>query len=124
MKEKIEEGKILHLTLKKKWFDMILRGEKKEEYREIKMYWATRLTGGFPSTYGIDTVHPDFKDFDTIEFKNGYSKDAPVMKVECKGMRIGFANAEWCDKGDFYNCYIIELGKVLSNTQTSQNATK
>ena len=27
--------KILHLTLNKKWFDMILLGEKKEEYREI-----------------------------------------------------------------------------------------
>jgi len=35
--------KILNLTLKKKWFDMILSGEKKEEYREIKQYWETRL---------------------------------------------------------------------------------
>jgi len=28
--------KILEMTLKKKWFDMISSGEKKEEYREIK----------------------------------------------------------------------------------------
>ncbi len=28
----------LHLTLKKNWFDLILSGEKKEEYREIKHY--------------------------------------------------------------------------------------
>jgi len=28
----------LHLTLKKNWFDLILSGEKKEEYREIKPY--------------------------------------------------------------------------------------
>ena len=28
--------KYLHLTLKKNWFDLILSGEKKEEYREIK----------------------------------------------------------------------------------------
>ena len=31
--------KYLQLTLKKKWFDLILSGEKKEEYREIKPYW-------------------------------------------------------------------------------------
>lgn len=35
--------KILHLTLTKKWFDMILSGEKKEEYREITKYWKVRL---------------------------------------------------------------------------------
>lgn len=33
----------LILPLKKKWFDMIASGEKKEEYREIKEYWRTRF---------------------------------------------------------------------------------
>lgn len=33
----------LKLTLKKKWFDMIASGEKKEEYREIKPYWIKRF---------------------------------------------------------------------------------
>lgn len=28
--------KTLHLVLKSKWYDMIDRGKKKEEYREIK----------------------------------------------------------------------------------------
>ena len=36
-------GKTLHLTLKKKWYDMIASGEKKEEYREVKKYWIRRL---------------------------------------------------------------------------------
>jgi len=35
---------ILHLNLKKKWFDMIASGEKKEEYREMKKYWIKRMT--------------------------------------------------------------------------------
>jgi hypothetical protein len=35
--------RVLHLTLKKKWFDMIASGEKKEEYREDKEYWRRRL---------------------------------------------------------------------------------
>ena len=34
---------ILPLTLNKKWFDMILSGVKKEEYREIKSYWIKRF---------------------------------------------------------------------------------
>lgn len=29
---------MLILPIKRKWFDMILSGEKKEEYREIKPY--------------------------------------------------------------------------------------
>ncbi len=37
------ENKILHLNLKKMWFDLILCGEKKEEYREIKIYWLKRF---------------------------------------------------------------------------------
>jgi hypothetical protein len=35
--------KILNFTIKKKFFDMILSGEKTEEYREIKPYYWTRL---------------------------------------------------------------------------------
>ena len=35
--------KILTLTVSKQWFDMIVAGEKTEEYREIKGYWVKRL---------------------------------------------------------------------------------
>lgn len=35
--------KILHFSLKAKWYRMIESGEKPEEYREIKHYWAFRL---------------------------------------------------------------------------------
>lgn len=34
---------MLVLPIKKKWFDMIASGEKKEEYREIKDYYDTRI---------------------------------------------------------------------------------
>lgn len=34
---------MLILPIKKQWFDMIRREEKKEEYRENKPYWTTRL---------------------------------------------------------------------------------
>lgn len=35
--------KTLHLVLKSKWYDMIDRGEKKEEYRENTSYWMKRI---------------------------------------------------------------------------------
>lgn len=54
---------ILHLTLKKKWFDLILSGKKTEEYREIKPYWEKRLMG---------------KTYDKVIFRNGYATPMPL----------------------------------------------
>ena len=100
--------KTLHLTLKKKWFDMIASGVKKEEYREIKSYWDKRLME--LNDLGEIT---DKKDFDIIQFRNGYSKDAPVLIVEFKGVVFGEAKPEWSDnaKGMYY---VISLGKILN----------
>ncbi|MEK6945573.1 MAG: ASCH domain-containing protein [Nanoarchaeota archaeon] len=67
--------KILYLTLKKKWFDLISSGEKKIEYREIKPYWTKRLFDNGNS-----------KKFDFIIFKNGYTKNSPKIKVEFLGI--------------------------------------
>lgn len=65
--------KILKLTIKKKWFDLIKSGEKKIEYREYKQYWITRI---------VD------KNYDVIEFKNGYKKNSPKILLEYKGYEI------------------------------------
>lgn len=102
--------KVLHLTVTRQWFDMIASGEKKEDYREIKMYWATRLTGGFPNVYGIDRNNPDFKEFDYIHFKDGYNRPR-TMNVEWKGAAMGRGRPEWGapDK----DVYIIKLGNRL-----------
>ncbi len=35
--------RVLHMTLKRKWFDMIASNEKLEEYGEVKRYWIARL---------------------------------------------------------------------------------
>ena len=82
----MKRKRILHLTLLRKWFDLIASGEKTKEFRDIKPYWTKRLLG---------------KEFDEIYFKNGYSKNALFMRIQWKGM-----NREK-DK------YAIILGKVL-----------
>ena len=58
---------MLVLPIKKKWFDMILSGEKKEEYREIKPYYDSRLNKkvNFCESTGYGYY---------IFLRNGYSK--------------------------------------------------
>lgn len=101
---------VLHLTLKKKWFDMIASGEKKEEYREKKDYWVFRLCN-FKNCIETNDYN-NFKHFDIIEFRNGYSKNAPKLTVQCLGIKIGQAKPEWSDnwQGDVF---IIKLGDIL-----------
>ena len=96
---------------------MIKSGVKKEEYREIKDYWIKRF-----KDMSLEPPFKPFKEFSVIEFKNGYAKDAPTMRVEFKGIHIGKPKVEWCidaiefdqDNGSYEDCFIIELGSVLS----------
>lgn len=121
--------KILHLTLKKKWFDMIASGEKKEEYREIKPYWFRRLVlkgkdaliepwtesiknKNLAARWNFDNYYYG-KTFDTIVFKNGYSKDAPTITIQFKGISIGKAKPEWSDNWQG-EVFVIKLGKKLT----------
>lgn len=73
---------MLTLPIKKKWFDMILSGEKKEEYRNITSYYNSRF-----SKYLIG------EPFEVL-FRNGYSKNSPTIK--CKVFRdIDMGNPKW-----------------------------
>ena len=58
---------ILPLVLKGKWFDMIERGEKREEYRMATDYWLKRLANW--------DLHP--AGTPVVEFRLGYAKNAP-----------------------------------------------
>lgn len=101
--------KILHLTLKKKWFDMIASGKKKEEYLEMKPYWQHRLVKqGYWHTQAV-------KDFDIIRFKNGYGKNAPTMDVEfLGGYPADFGLKEWGGHDHTtLRIFVLKLGKIL-----------
>lgn len=108
--------KILKLTLKKQWFDMILSGEKKEEYREKKTYWVNRLCSGFPSAY-------DAKDFDAVQFYNGayFSDKLPNFLIEWEGMERRTGRPEWgAVEGTEY--FVIKLGEIIqNNTANAEN---
>ncbi len=113
----------LNLTLKKKWFDMIKSGEKLEEYRETKPFWATRLMLLNGTKRGIrvweyESIETDkpaysFRKFDTVTFRNGYGKNAPTVTVECLGISIGTAKPEWSDNWQG-QVFVIRLGKIIN----------
>lgn len=91
--------KILHLNLKKEWFDKIKSGEKIHEFREYKEYWTKRLCD-----------KNTFKKYDVIEFKNGYQKNAPTIIAEFKSTEL--KNDIETPLG-FGNFYVINIGNIL-----------
>lgn len=128
--------RILHLTLRKKPFDLIAAGIKKEEYRAISIHWIVRLIDiqypdeePTPKKCHADWILESYKEghdlfdvvkhlyskvkqFDAILFRNGYSANAPSVLVEWKGLDIGPAVPEWADgmEGEFFR---IHLGGII-----------
>lgn len=117
---------VLKLTVKKEWFDLIKSGEKTEEYREQKSYWESRLQlykGKRISSNEWDRYYDEFYSFDQthhisfvkythVEFKNGYSKDAPTIITECKGIKIGKPTKQGSQLFK-ENVFIISIGAVV-----------
>lgn len=115
----------LTLPLKKKWFDMIASGEKKEEYREISPYWIKRLLRcGFLCNGKCilmgEIVCPacrylKYTSFDTAVFTLGYpKKDDMTRRIAFKieDIEISEGKEEWgAEAGTVY--FVIKLGERL-----------
>ncbi|TNE31685.1 MAG: ASCH domain-containing protein [Bacteroidetes bacterium] len=93
--------KTLTLPIKRKWFDMIKSGKKREEYREIKPHWERRLIN-----------NGKLREFDQVLFINGYRSDSERLLVQCTGIGVGTGEMDWgAEQGSIY--FIIELGNIL-----------
>ncbi len=91
---------ILPLVLKRKWFDEVRLGGKREEYRAATPYWAVRLSNWQRSS----RRH-------VVEFRLGYAKDAPrvafaspwhIAAADCR-------HPEWGEPTTLH--YVILLGE-------------
>jgi hypothetical protein len=128
---------VLHLTLKKKWFDMVLSGEKTEEYREIKPYWIDRFLRPLFSIGSMEADQHDkeefyydvvnyektawdshyemlkffqheVRDYDLVKFVNGYGADRPAITLELKKIIFGDGKPEWgAEKDKRYFCLLL-----------------
>jgi hypothetical protein len=93
--------KTLHLNLKRKWFDMILSGEKKEEYREIKKHWVKQLLDFKPFYYYFKG---DTKEDRLAAHERGYSE---LIKNIKNGTYVGYQHKNLVSSGiDGKNLYI------------------
>lgn len=117
---------------------MIWSGEKKEEYREITPYWATRFLGesqafwrgylgynsnnkrcyGFKNQESIDFIVSKCKGFKAFEVNImtlGYPKSTDtdrILEVEHKGIEIRTGKPEWgAVEGVKY--FVLDLGEII-----------
>lgn len=122
----------LHLNLKRKWFDMIAKGEKTEEYRDIKetilrliidknkasseealvFCNSCKKKSANALNRSIGYFSNNGKKFDTITFSNGYRKGRDQFVIELKGIKIDTGKASWgASVGVFY--IVLELGRII-----------
>lgn len=100
---------MLVMPIKKKWFDMILSGEKKEEYREIKPYYKSRFKNIFEmAPYSFIPVGNDKKQ---IMFRNGYSTNCPSFIADCT-LDIKTGKEEWGAEKDV-EYYVLTIHKIV-----------
>jgi len=113
--------KVLHLTLKATWFDMIACGEKKQEYRDLKPFWVKRLCDEHKGQMGGDFVDKHkviaytFKPFTHVCFARGghFHPSLPQITLECKGIEIATGKSEWgAEPGKEY--FVIQLGEIVA----------
>lgn len=72
---------MLTFPIKRRWFDMIRSGEKKEEYRDKTSYYDARLG---------DCIGREIE----VLFRNGYARTSPTVKATVT-VSIGTGRAEW-----------------------------
>lgn len=138
----MKKPKILHLTLKERWFNLILSGDKKEEYREIKAHYISRLlkqkiqskfrddlawilAGNDeelePIKYFKDSGF-SFKDFDFARLCLAYAKNRPEIDIEIKNVKIGIGEKKWgAEENELY--FVIELGDILETRNILERIT-
>lgn len=83
----------LRIVIKQPWFNEIAAGTKKTEYRDEKPFWHARLFNKDGSR----------KEYNFIEFINGYNPDSKRMITEYKGFSI--RNGK----------YHIKIGRILKS---------
>ena len=96
---------MLTLPIKKKWFDMIKSGEKKEEYRTRNNYYYTRFKKI------VDNLESGCDQY--ILLRNGYSSKSPTIKIKIENILIGKGKEEWGFIGSEV-CFIIKISEVVT----------
>ena len=102
------KGRILHLTLKKEPFEVMITGEKDREFREKSDWITSRLFD-----------RKGQKNYNYVKFTNGYGNDRPFFYAEFKGFDTVFGYQQTYSNGFCISTrdemYMIRLGKILKH---------
>jgi len=115
----------IHLNLKSVWFDLILDGKKKEEYREIKPFFQKMFCTFFLNSCNVcnnkdcptcfkTSGSSKHKDYKTITFSNGYSKNRRQFVIELLSIKIDTGKQEWGAKPN-EKYFVLQLGNIISS---------
>lgn len=107
---------------------MIKNGNKREEYREIKPYWMTRLFNIDKKTkqdkqFIIEEIknhNIQPKDFTHVKFRKGYTNDYIIFRIE--NITIGVGNKEWGAPTN--DIFIIKFANQTLKEEFTQTVTK
>ena len=102
----------LFLVLKGKWYDLIEKGIKKEEYRAFTVYWCCRLY----QSYAKPVVqNPKKKPFEYICFQHGYTKTNRVF-TKYSGFELGTGRKDWgAEENEIY--FKIQIGSLVDKSK-------
>ena len=94
---------VLHLTLKRKWYDMIESGRKRQEYRTSK-----KVIRDIERWYGHTLITGDVR---VVQFALGYAKGRPTMtwKVSVVFWTSFAYHPEWGQPRESH--YVIDLAE-------------
>lgn len=89
---------------------MIVSGEKKEEYRDIKPFYISR----FKRFFGYPDI--DTKKVCRVRMRNGYNRTDPILIADCT-LSVGTGKPEWgAEPGKEY--FILNVKKVAEVKKT------
>ena len=122
----VRVNKTLHLVLKRKWWDMIASGEKREEYREVCHYWAIRLLDRQYRWYSQNIDYPNdfidwlcfglahndiaFRSYENVCFHLGYTNNTMTFEITSMNVMYGeVCRQDWGAEPNKYY-FVIKLG--------------
>lgn len=99
---------LLNLTIKRRWFDMIASGEKREEYRSLYDARVRNASGIVVNGWPIGGS--------VMVLRNGYRMDSRSVAVRVIGfsIRLGAVHPEWGEPN--YPHYAISFDEIVSRS--------
>lgn len=102
---------ILNMTIKRRWFDMIASGEKREEYRSAD---NRQVEGMYKRLFNYVWPIASFM----MILRNGYRMDSPALAVRMLGMTIRSGeqaeHPEWGEPTGRGSHFVIMFDRIIA----------